>query len=155
MEVDTPEPGSLIEKLVPVAGKGLHDRAGVLILPGKIEASDDTGVLVQAGALRESAQGGLYTPDPNVQIFVGAALWVDAVQREQASASATLKGKNARPDEVRERHDTAGSTSLSKPGSIICVGHSSSSASGSETTVETSLGACGRPAMRPATARGS
>jgi hypothetical protein len=58
VEIDTPESGSLIKKLNSVVHKGLCDRTLILLLPGEIEAGDDTGVLVEARALWETAQGG-------------------------------------------------------------------------------------------------
>jgi hypothetical protein len=65
--------------------------------------------------------------------------------------SAALEGEDTASDEVRERHNTCGRTGLRKPGSIICVGHSSFSASGTRPRVGTSWGACGRRAMLQAT----
>jgi hypothetical protein len=150
-----PEPRSLIKKHKPVADKGLRDRAGVLLLAGEIEAGDNTGVLVEAGALWESSQGGFDAAHANVQILIGAALGVDAFQREQAPVSAAFEGEDASADKVREWHNTGRCSRFGEPRCTICVGHSSSSASGSKTRVETSWGACERQAMLQATTQES
>ncbi len=155
VEVDAPKAGGLIEKLDPVVCEGFSDRIQILALPGQIEAGDDAGVLIEAGALRQTAQGGLDAANANVQIVVGTALGVDPAQRKEAPVSAALQGVDVRADEVGQRHNAAGRASPGKPGSIICAGHSSSSASGSRSRVETSWGVCEPPAMRRVVARES
>jgi len=75
----------------------VSNTARILALPGEIEAGDDTGVLVEAGALRESAQGGFDAANANVQILIGAALGVDACQREQAPVSVCAPEKSIVP----------------------------------------------------------
>src|SRR5208337_1641370 len=58
MQVDAPKACRLFQKLDPVACEGFRDPICVLVLPGEIEAGHHTGVLVEASAGRQSAQGG-------------------------------------------------------------------------------------------------
>jgi hypothetical protein len=57
---------------------------------GEDQSGNDARVLIEAGAFRQAPQGGFNTTHSNIQILVGSALGVDAVQREQASVPKQL-----------------------------------------------------------------
>ena len=78
VEVDAAEGRRFVEEGQPVAGERLRDRVRVLLLPGKIEAGHHAGVLVEAGALGQSAQSAFDLPDTGLKLLVGQSLFVQA-----------------------------------------------------------------------------
>ena len=95
------KPAVFSRKRQPVVDKHLRDGIAVLLLARKIEAGHDAGVLVEAGAFRQSAQCAFNRAHPRFKLLVGQPLFVDAGERKQASVAAALQGEDVRADEAR------------------------------------------------------
>jgi hypothetical protein len=132
MEVDAAEPCCFVEMAEPVADERLCNLLRILLLPGKIEAGHDAGVLIEARSLRQSTQSDFDLPNTSLKLQVGKGFFIQPGQRKEASVSAALQCEDVWPDEAGDWHDAASRSRLRKPRGMfdlfsVCAGHSSSS----------------------------
>src|SRR6185437_1588938 len=132
MKVDPPKTCVPLKERLAVIGKYLRNGIAVSLLARKIEPGYYTGVLIKTGTFWQSAQCPFNRAHPRIKFLVGQPFFINAGECKEASVSAALERKDARPDKARDRHDTAGGSSFGEPRCrfkllSVCAGHSTTS----------------------------
>jgi hypothetical protein len=90
MEVNAPKCCRIVEIGQTVACERLRHLVRILLLPGKIKAGHDAGVLIEARSFRQSTQCSLHLTDASLKRQVGQCFFVQAGEGKEASIASAL-----------------------------------------------------------------